>query len=466
MSLNSFHTDFEIKRSQLRKHQYLRDLPDNESASLFASISLARFASNAYKNRGALPYLQPRGGFTLWEQQRNLSLDLASAGADFIPLTIDSHTRQNDYDRAKLLLDKSEETGQNLLNGFPLLAHGVIATRQIFEGIDLPVSLRHGTPDARLLVEAALDAGISEIEGGGLCYCIPYSRSYPIDRALLNWQYIDRLCAVLSTPGREIHRESFGALTATMVPPFMVVVIQVLELLMAAEQGVQSFAISFSQTGSFSQDIATSRALKSVAKNMLDLNGHHSTTIRLVFHQWMGAFPSDRIQAEALISQGAIIAALCDVDKVVVKTRTEALGIPDSKSNADAVSMSRYAMSLCCGDYVTSDEILEEQNFIESAASYILELIISQSSAPLWEKISHSVRLGIIDVPFSPHQENVNQLWTMRDSSRNIRVADAGLIPLPDKFLKREIIKLGKISNDHSFDRMLSDILIMTKGSN
>ena len=38
----------------------------------------------------------------------------------------------------------------------------------------------------------ALASGIAEIEGGGLCYCLPYSEGFPLDRCLLYWQYVDR----------------------------------------------------------------------------------------------------------------------------------------------------------------------------------------------------------------------------------------------------------------------------------
>ena len=114
---------------------------------------------------------------------------------------------------------RSEEEGKAYLNGYPLVCHGHELTRHLYEGLDKPVSLRHGTPDARLLVELAIASGIAEIEGGGLCYCLPYSEGFPLDRALLYWQYVDRICALYSTPQRPIHRESFGPLSATLVPP-------------------------------------------------------------------------------------------------------------------------------------------------------------------------------------------------------------------------------------------------------
>ena len=103
------------------------------------------------------------------------------------------------------------------------MSHGHELTRELYRGLDKPVSLRHGTPDARLLAEVAIASGIAEIEGGGICYCLPYSEGFPLDRCLLYWQYVDRVCALNSTPERPIHRESFGPLTATLVPPAIAV---------------------------------------------------------------------------------------------------------------------------------------------------------------------------------------------------------------------------------------------------
>lgn len=463
MTEKKYDLNFVDRRKVIRQHPCLTELPEDASKNLLSGLSEDRFAYVAYKKRGALPLIQPRGGFALWEHQRELTLALSQAGADFIPLTIDSHTRHNDYDRAHVLLKNSEASGENLLNGYPLLAHGATATRDLFDGIEKPISLRHGTPDPRVLVEAALDAGITEIEGGGLCYCLPYSRSYPIDRALLNWQYVDRLCAYLSTDVRPIHRESFGALTATMVPPFMVTVVEILELLLAAEQGVSSFAVSFAQTGSLVQDLATAAALKSISVKKLRDFGFN-TSVKLVFHQWMGAFPHDRIRAEALISQGAAIATLSGADKVVVKTRAEALGIPDAQSNADAVITSKYSMELCNGAHsIVGGDVSEEAESIENAANYLLDAILNTGNTPLWNRVAQAVRMGLIDIPFAPHQDNSNQLWSRRDLNRAIRVLDSGRVPLPKEFLKREAQKLGNCSKHQSLDSMLDDIMIMTK---
>ncbi len=460
-------SDIFIKqRETVRQSPLLAEVDAADGAAFLAQLPESRYAASAFQNRGEHPILQPRGGFALFDDQAQLTHELDVAGADFLPLTIDSHTRQNDYERAATLLEQCEERNENLLNGYPLLAHGALLTRSLFTDINKPVSLRHGTPDARVLVEAALDAGITEIEGGGICYCLPYSRSYPIDRALLNWQYIDRLCAYYSTDERRIHRESFGPLTATMVPPCMVVAIQVLELLLAAEQGVRSFSVSFSQTGSMAQDIATATALRETTQKWLDQLGYTNVDVRLVFHQWMGAFPVERIHAEALITQGAVTAALIAADKIVIKTRTEALGIPDSNSNADAVKVTKFALRLsqslagCTG--LNTDE---ESAHIATAANTILENILQLRGIALWDRVASAVRTGIIDIPFAPHQENRGELWTVRDNDDAIRIADQGKVPLPESFLKREQQKLSNRQENVGLDTMLYDVMLMVRKS-
>ena len=70
--------------------------------------------------------------------------------ADLLPTTIDSYTRQNRYEEAENGIKESIHTRKSMLNGFPAVNHGVYGCRQIIENLDIPVQVRHGTPDARL----------------------------------------------------------------------------------------------------------------------------------------------------------------------------------------------------------------------------------------------------------------------------------------------------------------------------
>ena len=427
-----------------------------ETAAMFlAELPNECFASLALKRRTGRPLTQPRGGFARLEDQRRLTLALVDAGADFIPLTIDSHTRHNDYDTAAILLERSELEDKNLLNGYPLVNHGYKVSRHIFKDIKRPVSLRHGTPDARLLVETALATGVTEIEGGALTYTTPYTRTFPIMRALSYWQYLDRLCAAHSTSERPIHRESFGPLTATMVPPVVVAVIQLCELLLAAEQGVRSFAVSFSQTGSFIQDLALARVLRAMSADYLARFGFENVFVYLAYHQWMGAFPYDNERAIALIAASAQIAALIGADKVVCKTKEEARGIPTIENNAEAVRLATYVLDhAAVGTDIGGPAIEDEVSRIERQVDAVMTALFDLA-----------FETGLLDIPFSPHETNADAMRTRRGRDNGIFITDPGNMPLPADTLEAEREALAVCAAEEEgetyFKSIMRDINLM-----
>jgi len=154
---------------------------------------------------------------------------------------------------------------------------------------------------------------------------------------------------------------------------------------------------------------------------------------------------------------------LCNADKIVVKTRSEAFGIPDKTHNAEAIKMSRYAVSITNSVDLKNEAILTESAQISEAADYLISSILNIHNGPLWSKVYRAVKMGLIDVPFSPHQENANRLWCLRDKNSNIRIADNGKVPLPESFLVYEKKSLGSTGQDLSLDRMINEILIMSR---
>ncbi len=441
--------------------------PDLDAAAgWLAGLPDSVFASRSLKGRGRRTLIQPRGGFARYEEQKQLMLALKAGGADFIPLTIDSHTRQNDYETAAILLQRSEVEDRNLLNGYPLVNHGYLVSRGLSEGLERPISLRHGTPDARLLVEIALAAGITEIEGGALTYTLPYTKAHSLAEAVLNWQYVDRLCAMHSTPERPIHRESFGVLTATLVPPVLVAVVELCELLLAAEQGVTSFAVSFAQTGSLAQDLALGRVLREASADYLSRLGLGPVCLHLVYHQWMGAFPRDATRALALIAGAAQIAGMIGADKIVTKTKDEAIGIPTAHNNAEAVQLVRYILDRSSvGAPLTSAHADEEAHRIRRGLDAIMTAIFDLPPRTFWRSVAMAFDRGLIDIPFSPHQANANQLVSRRGRDDGIYIEQPGRVPLPGDVLAGEAAGLAARHDTgntaSTFSTLMRDINLM-----
>lgn len=428
------------ERDIITRNEFVDAFDFEEIESFIKGASKELFISHHFKKRDRV-LVQPRGGFPTYKKMFELYETFMTADIDVLPLTIDSNTRLNDYAMAQKMLTLSEENEMDMLNGYPLVNHGYRTTRKMVTHFNKPVSLRHGTPDARLLVETALASGIFEIEGGPITYMLPYSKNFPLDKAFLYWKYVDKVCAKYSTLNEPINRESFGPLTATLVPPCIVIVIQLIEMLLSIEEGVKSFSVSFSQNGSMMQDIITSNVLKKLSREYANQFGGADAIINLVYHQWMGAFPRNKELSDSLINTNTVIAAMVRADKIIIKTRDEAFGIPTMQCNAQSVANTKYTLRTLKGLPVINDEA-EEEN-LEAEVRSIMDAVFNDQADTLWRKVFNSIKNGIIDVPFSPHIINHNAVITIRDDNGNIRIIEKGKLPLSDKCFAYEKSKVN-----------------------
>ncbi|MGB0865194.1 MAG: hypothetical protein ACPGSC_01720 [Granulosicoccaceae bacterium] len=440
----------------------------NENVDAFDFDEVREFVKGAHENLFISHHfatkdkmlVQPRGGFPTYEKQFALYDFFVDANVDVLPLTIDSNTRLNDYTTAKKMLRLSEENEIDMLNGYPLVNHGYRTTRKMMTHFNHPVSLRHGTPDARLLIEIAIASGIFEIEGGPITYLLPYSKNFPLDKAFLYWKYVERVCADYSALNKPINRESFGPLTATLVPPSITIVIQLLEMLLSLEEGVKSFSVSFSQQGSMLQDVVTGKVIRHLADHYAKQIGCEDASIHLVYHQWMGAFPVNRDSADQLINMSTVIASMVGADKIITKTREEAAGIPTKEANAQTVANTQYTLGILNGLPAISDE--QEEEILTAEVHAIMEAVFNDPADTLWRKVFNSIKNGTIDVPFSPHIINHNKMITIRDAQKNIRIIDRGSVPIPDRCFayEKSCCDLNKDTTDIVND-IIHDIGIM-----
>ncbi|ADG93549.1 Methylaspartate mutase [Arcobacter nitrofigilis DSM 7299] len=423
------------EREIILSNEYVEHFDFAEVEEFIKNASKDLFISHNFRTKNKM-LVQPRGGFPTYNKMYALYEFFVNANVDVLPCTIDSNTRLNDYATSKKMLRLSEESEVDMLNGYPLVNHGYRTTRKMITHFNKPVSLRHGTPDARLLIETAIASGIFEIEGGPITYLLPYSKNFPLDKAFLYWKYVERVCAKYSTLNEPINRESFGPLTATLVPPCITIVIQLLEMLLSLEEGVKSFSVSFSQSGSVNQDIVTGAVIRKLAKHYANEIGCGDAEIHLVYHQWMGAFPMDQNFSSQLISLSTAIAAMVGADKIITKTKQEASGIPTKEANAETVANTQYLLRILNGLPNVVD--VEEEENLTLEVKAIMEAIFNDSADTLWRKAFNSIKNGIIDVPFSPHIINHNEMITIRDVNKNIRIMKRGNVPIPDKCFEYE----------------------------
>ncbi|AEG59202.1 methylaspartate mutase subunit E [Desulforamulus ruminis] len=413
---------------------------------------------------------QPRAGVALVHEHSELLQYLADQGeADLLPTTIDSYTRQNRYNEAQVGIEESRSVGRSMLNGFPAVNHGVTACRQVVESVKLPLQVRHGTPDARLLAEITLAGGFTAYEGGGISYNIPYAKEVPLERSIRDWQYVDRLVGYYEEQGVSINREPFGPLTGTLVPPCISHSIAIVEALLAAEQGVKSLTLGYGQCGNLLQDVAAVRSLEELAGEYLSRFGYNNAVITTVFHQWMGGFPQDESKAFGVIGWGAATAVLAKATKVIVKTPHEALGIPTKEANAAGIRTTKQVLNMLKDQpLVESKELMEEKDLIKAETRAILEKILEFGEGDVAQGIIRAFQAGTIDVPFAPSRFNAGRLLPARDHQGAVRLLDFGNLPFGEeiKEIHREkIVQRGKTEGrDPSFQMVVDDIYAIGKG--
>ena len=414
---------------------------------------------------------QPRAGVALIEQHIELLNFLdKEGGADLLPSTIDSYTRQNKYENCEKGIEESKKAGRSLLNGFPGVNHGVKGCREVVEAVNLPLQLRHGTPDARLLSEIMLAAGYTSNEGGGISYNIPYAKSVSLEQTIRDWQYCDRLVGWYEEQGVSINREPFGPLTGTLVPPSVSNAVQIIECLLAAEQGVKNVTLGYGQCGNLVQDVAAVRSMMEQAEEYCKEFGYDNMQLTSVFHQWMGGFPEDEAKAFGVISNGASAAALAGATKVIVKTPHEAIGVPTKEANAMGIRATKMVLNLLRGQNLpNSEEVQFEKDMIKKEVKQIIDKVLELGNGDLAVGTVKAFEQGVLDIPFAPSKYNAGKMLPARDNNGMIRYLNAGNLPLSDDIKAFHTAKLQERADFEgrpiSFQMTVDDIFAVGKGT-
>jgi len=431
------------------------------------SRSFADKLSQAKKEKRTL--VQPRAGVPVVEEHIKLLQYLEEYGeADLLPSTIDSYTRQNRYEEGEKGIAESIRLGRAMMNGFPAVNHGVAKCRQVIESVSVPVQVRHGTPDARLLTEITFAGGFTSYEGGGISYNLPYCKNVPMERTIRDWQYVDRLTGLYQEMGVTINREPYGPLTGTLVPPCISHAAAIIEALLAAEQGVKSITVGYGQCGNLRQDVAAIRTLEELTDEYLQKYGYGDVEVTTVLHQWMGGFPADEAKAFGVISTGSLIAALSKATKVIVKTPHEAVGIPTMEANAEGLRCTKQVVNMMTEQVLQSDKVEQEKEIIRQETRAIVDKCFELGNGDIAVGVCRAVEAGVLDVPFAPCRYNAGKMLPCRDNDGAIRILNPGNLPFNKDLLDFHAGKIeerAKAENRKaSFQMVIDDVYAIGKG--
>jgi methylaspartate mutase epsilon subunit len=389
---------------------------------------------------------QPRGGVALIDEHIDLVRHLQDAGdCDLCCTTTDSYTRNEQFAEAERAIQESRRAGRSLLNGLPVVNHGLKEVRRLVEAVRRPLICLSGTARPRLTAEVALGAGFTAFLGACISYNMAYTKDYPLATAIRNYQYLDRLAAHYQERGCAIHREQPGFITGTLIPPGLGVAIAAIEAVLGAAQGLNHYSVGLTHNMALVQDVAALRALEAVTRSTLARFGFPSTFVTTASHQFMGAFPEDEGQAYGVIGLGAAIAVLGGATQIITKSAHEAHGIPTKAVNAAGLRATKQVIRMLRGQRLPIDgAVAEEQALIEEEAQAIIGRVADLGEGDLAVGIPRAFEAGVLDVPWSPSRFNANQAMPVRDALGAVRYLTPGNIPLPARVLAHNRARLDE----------------------
>ena len=144
----------------------------------------------------------PRAGTALVEDSISLYRKLEETGVPYLPVTTDSYTRTLQFARIEEALTETRRTGRKVLNGYPLVNHGVKETRKVVEAVAA------GAFDPRMSYKAqplgceiAFASGMTGMAAGGFISFGAYEKNTPLAETLSASQYICRLMGAYADRG-------------------------------------------------------------------------------------------------------------------------------------------------------------------------------------------------------------------------------------------------------------------------
>lgn len=392
----------------------------------------------------ALPLLQFRCGVGRHEQQIEM-LKALQPYADLLTVTIDSYTRQNDYVGGSNALMIEKSTQQRVLNGYPLIHHGICANRELVATLAKPVQVRHGTPDSRLLAELAFCSGYTAFEGGPITYCLPYAKKVSLAEAFRYWSYVEALIVEYQNHGRMINQESFAPLSGVLVPPILMLMVQILEGYWILRKGVRCLTLGITQLGSLTQDVALQRVLKRIVRELLQPQ-FPAAKISYVYHHWMGPFPKSDGDANAIMRKGTLAAKLGGATKIIVKTTGESRGVPTLQDNINSLLENRvYLQQMAPLEATTAlhqEEAILWQEITHLLNAYGIQFSAHTDIAHLEQRIIELFATGQLDIPMAPNVSCHGMVLASRDQAGDVRVLHAGNVPFSADYLEHEARKL------------------------
>jgi len=343
----------------------------------------------------------------------------------------DTYSRKNLFDKALDAVERSKRDGFSYLNGYPPAIHGVAGARAINESTKAAVGTDNNDEDARFNWEILLAGGFTWGTIKSVEQLIQHSRDYPIDKMIHNQQYMDRLSSFFTENGVPILRRASANLPGWDSLGFKVLV-SLIEVLLAAEQGLKHIDLSLGIGMNLVQDVAAIQSLKKLAREYLDKAGHADVKIYSWTYFFLGDWPLVRGQMNAQLAWNAAVSALGGCNGMFIKSPDESTTTPTGPGFREAVELCGQIARLVAGQRLPDgDDLKLERQMLELEVRNSLDTLLTMGEGDLALGSCFGIETGVLDTMFSPYRKLRGKVKIVRDKRGALRYLDHGDIPLP-----------------------------------
>jgi methylaspartate mutase epsilon subunit len=380
----------------------------------------------------------PRAGTPILEDQISLCRKLVESGVPFIPVTTDSYTRLLQFKKVEDALKESIRTGKPILNGYPLINHGVKNTRKVIESVD------EGAFDPRLSLrsyplasEIALASGMTGIAASSFISFGAYEKNATLEESIAQCQYVHRLIGYYADRGVIITTDNHGWIPTGVFPLSVNLATMIADALMCAEQGVKSIVPLVHSMGNLAQDLAWIRVTPRLMREYLDKFGYQDVIIPGTFGAQTPLYPMPQGMggAFAFLNYTAMLAALGKVESVFLRTIDEGAGVPTEEAHAISYLSANWLFDVIRGQKIDIEieGAKEEERIAEMEIRAILDKLLEIGDGDIIVGSIRGVEAGMIDSSFSPNRTVKDLVLGVKDRRGAVRYSEFGNLPLPEE---------------------------------
>lgn len=376
----------------------------------------------------------PRAGTPVLEDEIALVKTLVEAGIRHIPVTIDSYTRLLQFDKAGQALEESIKTGRPMLNGYPIVNHGVKKTRKVVESVEAAFVPRGA---GKLAMEIALASGMTAAGKSSLFEFGSYEKKTTLEECFANSQYTDRLAGYYTERGSVISTDIHGLIPSGVFPFSVNIACIIIDSLVAAEQGVKSIMPQTHCLGNMAQDIAWMRLIPRLMREYLDKFGYKDVVVPGILANQIPLFPVPQGMggAFAYLNYTAMVAALAEAEAVFVRTIDEGAGVATRESHALSYESANWILNVVRTQKIKFEieGVETEERVTEVEVRAILEKVLELGDGDVVVGSIKGVEAGVIDSPFSPNINIKDKVLGIKDLTGACRYLEFGNLPIPDE---------------------------------